>query len=324
MDYMEFASDLPLNRTFMFSSAEENEETLKRWGVTQTMRQLGTGTFRSDLAVRITPQVELYADRFNKAVSMCLAPAKDTVGILIPRSESGKFLLCGQDIGNEKLVVIPHGSEVDITIPDLAGSDCMSISIDRFIALTEVLAPAYVQPEGFTVIDGNLAQLYHLRKVIINLVANPEVELSDEQLSNLLAATIAWITDSTTQQSRSKDLITCRARMRIAKLAQEYIEAHYQEAIHMEDLCRITGVGLRTLQRYFRDYFDLTISEYLKTVRLYSAHRELTTGTPFDHTVTYIAMEHGFNHLGRFSAEFHERFGELPSETLAMHAGQKS
>ena len=52
MDYMEFASDLPLHQTIMFSSAEENKETMKRWDVSQEIRQIGTGKFRSDLVER--------------------------------------------------------------------------------------------------------------------------------------------------------------------------------------------------------------------------------------------------------------------------------
>ncbi|MFP5456117.1 MAG: helix-turn-helix domain-containing protein, partial [Alphaproteobacteria bacterium] len=33
-------------------------------------------------------------------------------------------------------------------------------------------------------------------------------------------------------------------------------------------------------------------------------------------TVSELALEWGFTHLGRFSAEYRRRFQELPSETL--------
>jgi AraC-like DNA-binding protein len=151
------------------------------------------------------------------------------------------------------------------------------------------------------------------------------VEVNDEQLSNLLAATIAWMTDcpnNNTQQSGDKH--TNRARIHIIKLVQEYIVAHYNEAICMEDLCRVTGVGLRTLQRYFKEYFDLSIAEYIKTTRLNNAHRELAKAHSSERTVTYIALQNGFNHLGRFSVEFHQRFGQSPRDALAMQAGHKT
>ncbi len=56
MDYREFVSDLPQGRTIVFNSVEENEETMRRYGVNQELRQLGKGRFRADLAVRSTAQ----------------------------------------------------------------------------------------------------------------------------------------------------------------------------------------------------------------------------------------------------------------------------
>jgi len=108
------------------------------------------------------------------------------------------------------------------------------------------------------------------------------------------------------------------AQVLVARLAREYIEARYSEAIHVEDLCRVTGVGVRTLQRCFREHFGLTVSIYLKTVRLDSARRELLAADRSDTSVTRIAMQNGCTHLGRFSVEFHERFGQTPRQTLAF------
>jgi AraC-like DNA-binding protein len=119
-------------------------------------------------------------------------------------------------------------------------------------------------------------------------------------------------------------LVVNGARRHVAKLAQEFIEEHHHEAVRIEDLCRVTGVGIRTLQRCFREYFDLTITEYLKTVRLDAALRELVAAHPSRNSVSTIAWQHGFTHLGRFSVEFRERFGKLPSEALAMRAGGRN
>jgi hypothetical protein len=54
VNYEEFASDLPLHGTIAVTSAEENEETMRRYGVTQEFRQTGKGKFRSELALRST------------------------------------------------------------------------------------------------------------------------------------------------------------------------------------------------------------------------------------------------------------------------------
>jgi len=220
MVYMEFASDLPLDRTIVFKSAEENEEVMQRCGVNQVVRQIGKGKFRSDLVVRSTNQVDLYADRFNKAVSMYLEPPIGTIGILFPRSASGQFLASGQNVGNEQLVIVPDGSGTDIVIPDLAGSEAIAIPTARFIALTEVISPTFTRLEAFTAVKGNMVQMQHLRKAVITLVSYPELELNDELLSNLLLATIVCIADCSSQGRQSEELLISRKRIRVAKLAQ--------------------------------------------------------------------------------------------------------
>ena len=115
-----------------------------------------------------------------------------------------------------------------------------------------------------------------------------------------------------------KEIPVNEAHARVAKRAQDYIEAHYREAVHIEDLCRVTCVGARTLQRRFREYFQLTVSGYLKGVRLDSARRELAAAHHTSTSVTTIAMQNGWNHLGRFSVDYREHFGQSPRQTLAM------
>ena len=106
----------------------------------------------------------------------------------------------------------------------------------------------------------------------------------------------------------------------VARQAKAYIDAHYMDAVHIKDLCRVTGVGVRTLQRCFRECLNITGSNYLKTVRLEAARRELAASSRDDTSVTTIAMHNGYTHLGRFSVEFRERYGVSPRELLASKA----
>jgi len=60
--------------------------------------------------------------------------------------------------------------------------------------------------------------------------------------------------------------------------------------------------------------------EYVKQVRLAKAREEMLA-TQGAKSVTSIAMEWGFNHLGHFARDYRARFGELPSQTLRSHRG---
>ena len=56
--------------------------------------------------------------------------------------------------------------------------------------------------------------------------------------------------------------------------------------------------------------------KYVKQIRLESAQRTLLAAKTGVTTVTEVAVDHGFFQLGRFSADYRNAFGELPSETL--------
>jgi len=322
MTFDEFSADLPAERTVEFSSAEEMEEAFRDVGIEQPMRQLGSGAFRSTLAATFTKHADFYSDRYNRKISLHLESLDGSVGIIFPRSASGDFFAAGENIGNEKLLVIPTGSGVDIVGPSLIGSDSIPISEKRFAELTQTLCPTIETPEVLTIFEGDNAQFLALRQAVTEIMANPELDSNGETAANVVALIIAWVGDASRQHSPIEISESMR-RIRIAKIAQDYIESHYQEAVHIEDLCRISRVGVRTLQRYFREYFDLPMSQYLKTVRLDSARRELVMANSLETSVTNIAMTHGCTHLGRFSVEFHERFGVSPHEVLDSRLGQK-
>jgi AraC-like DNA-binding protein len=253
---------------------------------------------------------------------MSLEPAVGMVALLLARSANGQYSASGENVANDKLVVLPNGSGTDIVTSSLAGIEAIVVPEARFIEMIEALCPTFARLEGMAVIDGNVAQLHALRKAVLSIVANPDYEPHHGQVSNLVAVTIAWMGNSLSHQVPEGSLVN-GARTRTAKLAQECIQEHYREAVHIEDLCRVTGVGVRTLQRCFREYFNITITEYLNTVRLDAVYRQLAAAHPSEDSVTRIALQNGYTHLGRFSVKFREHFGESPSDTMAKRASRE-
>jgi AraC-like DNA-binding protein len=81
------------------------------------------------------------------------------------------------------------------------------------------------------------------------------------------------------------------------------------------DLAEATGVGVRQLQKLFRDEFDMSPAHYLRNVRLDRARSDLISN---DRTasVSDVASRWGFNHLGRFAQHYEQKFGETPSKAL--------
>jgi transcriptional regulator GlxA family with amidase domain len=102
-------------------------------------------------------------------------------------------------------------------------------------------------------------------------------------------------------------------RPRHLRAALGYIEAHLSEPMTLGDIASAAGCSARTLNDAFREHFAVSPMTRVRQLRLDAARAELLGGGA---SVTWVACRWGFSHLSRFSAVYHERFGELPSQTL--------
>ena len=105
---------------------------------------------------------------------------------------------------------------------------------------------------------------------------------------------------------------------RDVKRTIDYIEAHLAQPVTLGDLVRVANVPLRTLSAHFKQFTGTSPMAYLAARRLDQAHDLITMGGAT--SVTEAAFAAGITHLGRFSAQYRERFGEVPSETLQRTA----
>jgi AraC-like DNA-binding protein len=98
------------------------------------------------------------------------------------------------------------------------------------------------------------------------------------------------------------------------KRVEEWIDAHYGDALNIDDLAEVAGISVRSLQASFRRLRDCTPMEALARRRMRAAYDALRNP---EATVTQVAADCGFFHLGRFASRYHEAFGETPSASLA-------
>jgi AraC family ethanolamine operon transcriptional activator len=84
----------------------------------------------------------------------------------------------------------------------------------------------------------------------------------------------------------------------------------------VDDLCRIADTSRRTLEYAFREYFGTSPKRFVKALKLNAAHKDLLAGSYGSEQVVEIACGLGFTHIGQFSIDYRQMFGERPSETL--------
>jgi AraC-like DNA-binding protein len=101
--------------------------------------------------------------------------------------------------------------------------------------------------------------------------------------------------------------------------AEDFIEAHWDQAITIEKLVEATGVGSRAIFRAFQQTRGYSPMAFARTIRLRRA-REKLAAPDKETSVTAVAFVCGFGNLGHFARDYREAFGERPSETLARAA----
>src|SRR6266446_6840655 len=102
---------------------------------------------------------------------------------------------------------------------------------------------------------------------------------------------------------------------RDVKRAIDYMQAKLGSPIGIADIAEASGIAGRTLFKHFQDFHGISPMQYLRSTRFEKVREALRRAEP-EESVTEIAMSWGFSHMGRFSVQYRQRFGERPSETL--------
>jgi AraC-like DNA-binding protein len=98
--------------------------------------------------------------------------------------------------------------------------------------------------------------------------------------------------------------------------AEAYIASCLTRSLSPADVANQAGVSYRTLRRWFQRKWGMGPVAFHKRRRLEAVERVLLGETRDSTTVSKVAFDHGFWHLGHFCADYKGTFGETPSTTL--------
>lgn len=128
----------------------------------------------------------------------------------------------------------------------------------------------------------------------------------------LLSAMLQYLAHD--QQARLAGEVSPAAPFYVRR-AEQYLRAHVADVVTAAELAAAAGVAERTLQAGFRRFRDTTPGQYQRDLRLDLARQALLAAD--GRSVTQVALDCGFGHLGRFARMYQRRFGEAPSRTRA-------
>lgn len=229
-------------------------------------------------------------------------------------------------LGKNEIYFLPSNTEFDIQIEKDLKTVYFRFEQTYIQERASALSPRYWENQlnGLRVFDAPEKKLLDL--FVQHLFSECPTQLGHYLLSNeksleqliLDNVLLAMNSASTLTANNTTGLAARRRAIQVVNQAHDYITASHenQHCPNIVDICHEINVSQRTLQYSFKALLGLTPINYLRILRLNWARQHLRTPVNNKITVTDIAMQWGFWHLGRFSSDYQMMFGELPSKTL--------
>lgn len=95
-----------------------------------------------------------------------------------------------------------------------------------------------------------------------------------------------------------------------------YINDNLKREITLDDLANYANISQRSVYLLFEKHAKMTPKNYVRQKKLEAVYAELMDPACRVANITAVALDYGFNHLGRFSEFYKSTFGVLPSDSL--------
>jgi len=297
-----------------------DELTAAQPGRNRRYVQLGRGSLTAELSHVKLPGVQLYREHLNVGLHIESAPSDTRVSFSMPLFLGEGVRFCDGEV-TPRVLVHATGGEWDLRVN--SGIDFISCVFDRsgfekegFDIRGRPVDPAWLEigmrsgcPRALLRFEARIRRILHITRGG-TYGTTPE---NDRQIAaQLLQLAIAALESN----EEERPLDPAFRRRRAVKKAVEYLQDTPGSRCTIPELCEVAGVSQRTLEYGFRDLLGVTPVRYARLLRLNGVRKALLGSSDPKETVTKVALRYGFAELGRFSVEYHQLFGERPSETL--------
>jgi len=286
--------------------------------------KLDKAPFRAEIRRIISTNISLMDVKLNSRLDQHGHPPQGIRTIAIPADSKQHFHWRKKLITSNRIGVWPIGGELDAVSNTGFHGYALSISEEFLNKTSHILGiPSLTEMikdnECLEISQSEMTKIqFFLAKFLKDMITYPEF-VSNHKFrkqmefevarSSLLAIASSWI---------EVKIPSSRFRDEGLRRALEFIKSNAHKAPRIYNVCQAASVTERTLQFAFRDYFGVTPKQYLDSYRLNAVRRELHLADPSNSKVRQISAHWGFWHMSKFSRDYYNLFGELPSETLKM------
>lgn len=298
-----------------FRDEEEIRQLVRRFGFDVAYTRLSPGPLDVEAFEIHVDGCLVFRERIGCHLVAHGISSPHNFGVMV--AETGTAHFFGNEVSPKTVILISPECQIDAV--GRAGLSTVHYLLprDRIVAAAMNSGIELIRAPRALVVEPGIDRLHHLQALLAKVTkilergdvpSWPEVELG-------LVDTFLGLFDSTnfpqycSQQSNKTSL-------EHALKVRSLVCSSPRDEPDLDSLARNLGIGRHHLARCFRQIYGVSIREFVHRCRLHEA-RNLLLDPSADLSVTEIAYSCGFSHLGRFSTEYKQLFGESPRQTLS-------
>ena len=295
------------------SDVDEMREQSIFWPI--EIKQLGRGRFQGDILGVHTTHLQLSTSTRSLGVSIRGAAPADTSVISFLLDPEPTFSFRGQPLLMNQALAIRDNEDLEITALGASRLVTLVCRTKLIEAKTLLLTGQsfdqlrsqerlFFDPAEYQCRAKRLLSMVHTLYARQEPLSGFEESLVEDEILQIALVGIL----------PSEDVARKPGRLMLAKKAEAFILDNLEAAPSIADLCSHVGCSERTLHLGFKERFGLSPKAYVLLLRLNGVHEDLrAAGTT--RTITEVAMDWGFFHLGRFSQQYTRLFTQSPRRT---------
>jgi AraC-like DNA-binding protein len=271
----------------------------------------------------------LYRIRYCSDVTICSAPLRSYYLLYLPITGRIRVESDGQKtdvLPGEIIVVNPFNS---YTLHKMDDSVQLTLKFDRTkleIYLNALLGHSPMGPISF---ESDQALKYRNCENLIRIISLVEADLfagpgmyKDEVSGRIAEKLLLDMLLRQVPNNYSKNLFISQSSLApyYVKKALDYIHENAHHHITMLNLAALSDISERALYDGFRNFRNTSPMAYVKNIRLDRVRAELIgirCGATQRRKITEIAGDWCFSHMGNFSKDYKQKFGETPTNTMS-------
>ena len=308
------------------SDPDQAEQIYRRSIVDAKILQVSESEkFRLNLDYLNLNRVSLVSSAITSRCRMEASVCDDDFKLVLALHAPTQFFWRGESytVSNKQGLIVKPGAKVEVErfsrSKTLVINTTYSVLKDHLqLLINDAIEDPLIFPTDVDLTEGAGSYLYELMSrlsydVVYNnrFVNEPGIKRG---YGELIMGAILALPHNYSRRLQTED--TALQVPQVVRQAEEYIRSHYNEPLSISDLTSQCGCSRRVLFSSFKSSRDYTPMEFLREQRFQAVRRKFSESESLSKTISEIAYECGFTHLGRFSEQYRQRFGESPSETF--------